>query len=191
MGDSTDLPPSTSATASTPIILCGDFGSSPVLESDEKIVHPALQSRLVNHSLTAPFHILTRGSLPTDHPGLLPTPPSLCRLPFLQSTRTLGAKESSELNLLNSVNDLLLFLFSCIATGMFFTRNPKLLMSNIYQLDSFRDQQPLWTTKVSYRLLSSAPSFVLVDESPPELGGSRLGQPRYQGSPPSLSLPHL
>ena len=190
MADSTDLPPS--ATASTPIILCGDFGSSPVLESDEKIVHPALQSRLVNHSLTAPFHILTRGSLPTDHPGLLPTPPSLCRLSitFLQSTRTLGAKESKEPNLLNSVRNLLCLPFSWITTsGMFFTRNPKLLMSNIYQLDSFRDQQPLWTTKVSL-LPSSFFRPILVDESPPELGGSCLGQPRYPGSPP-LSLLQL
>jgi hypothetical protein len=38
--------------------------------------------------------------------------------------------------------------------GMFLTRHPKLLFSNSYQQEPFREQQPLWTTKVP-PLLSS------------------------------------
>lgn len=45
-------------------------------ENQDTITHPSLQNlnntfELLTHKLTAPFHILSKGSLPSNHPGYL------------------------------------------------------------------------------------------------------------------------
>lgn len=106
-----------------PIILCGDFNTEPMMkENQDTITHPSLQNlnntfELLTHKLTAPFHILSKGSLPSNHP---------------EHPDTWNLQHRKKIS---------------PGLGMFLSRHSKLKMTNIYLDEKFKSQQPLWTTK--------------------------------------------